>query len=89
MRRLNSLPTREAGFIEPMECLAVTKLPSGSEWVYEIKLDGYRAVAINSSGKMSLYSRKRRSFNRQYLHIFESLHDTTEGYGRGWRNRRS
>jgi len=39
MRSLNSLPSREAGFIEPMECLAVTKLPEGLEWVYEIKLD--------------------------------------------------
>jgi ATP-dependent DNA ligase len=39
-------PQREATFVEPMECLAVTKLPSGPEWVYEIKLDGYRALAI-------------------------------------------
>jgi hypothetical protein len=27
-----------------MECLAVPKIPNGSEWVYEIKLDGYRAL---------------------------------------------
>lgn len=36
MRSLRSLPSREAGFIEPMECLAVTKLPDGPGWVYEI-----------------------------------------------------
>ena len=75
MRNLHSLPTREAGFVEPMECLAIAKLPDGPEWVYEIKLDGYRAVAIKSNGKLSLYSRKRKSFNRQYPHIFESLRD--------------
>ena len=59
MRSLRSLPSREAGFIEPMECLAVAKPPDGPEWVYEIKLDGYRALAINANGKPSLYSRVR------------------------------
>lgn len=75
MRSLRSLPSREAGFIEPMECLAVTKLPDGPEWVYEIKLDGYRALAINANGKLSLYSRKRKSFSRQYQHVFDALGD--------------
>ena len=42
MQNLDSLSRREAGFIEPMECLAVTKLPEGPDWTYEIKLDGYR-----------------------------------------------
>jgi bifunctional non-homologous end joining protein LigD len=58
-----------------MECLAVSKLPSGPDWVYEIKLDGYRALAINANGKLSLYSRRRKSFNRQYQHVLEALRD--------------
>jgi bifunctional non-homologous end joining protein LigD len=58
-----------------MECLAVTKLPDGLEWVYEIKLDGYRAQAINANGKLSLYSRNRKSFNRQYPSVVDGLHD--------------
>ena len=32
-------------FIEPMECEPVAQLRDGPHWVYEIKLDGYRAVA--------------------------------------------
>ena len=75
MRSLRFLTNREAGFVEPMECLAVTKLPDGPDWVYEIKLDGYRALAINSNGKLSLYSRNRQSFNRQYRHLFDALHE--------------
>ena len=61
-----------------MECLAVTKLPEGSGWLYEVKLDGYRAVAINSKGKLSLYSRKRKPFQRQYPYIIEALSDLPE-----------
>ena len=75
MRSLDSLPSQEAGFVEPMECLAVAKLPDGPEFVYEIKFDGYRALAINANGKISLYSRRRKSFNHQYQHIFDALRD--------------
>jgi hypothetical protein len=72
MRSLRSLPGHEAAFIEPMECLAVPKLPDGPGWVYEIKLDGYRALAFNSDRKLGL-SRKRKGFHRQYVHIFDAL----------------
>ena len=33
---------------------------------HAVALDGYRALAIKTNGKLSLYSRKRKSFNRQY-----------------------
>jgi bifunctional non-homologous end joining protein LigD len=71
----SSQPRRKVAFIEPMECLAVTKLPVGPEWVYEIKLDGYRAVAIKSDGKLNLISRRRNSFNSQYPLVLEALAD--------------
>src|SRR6516225_5507237 len=74
-RRLNSLPRGSATFKEPMECLAVPKLPNGSQWVYQIKLDGYRAIAVKSSGKLNLFSRRRNPFNRQYSLVLEALAD--------------
>ena len=46
--RLDSLPKTEASFVEPMECLSVSKLPAGLEWLWEIKFDGYRALAVES-----------------------------------------
>jgi ATP-dependent DNA ligase len=70
-----SLPKRKAGFIEPMECAAVTKLLDGPGWVYEIRLDGYRAIAVKSEGKLNLFSRRRNSFNTQYPLVFEALAD--------------
>ena len=42
------LPKRKAEFIEPTECAPVTKPLDGPGWFYEIKLDGYRAIAVKS-----------------------------------------
>jgi bifunctional non-homologous end joining protein LigD len=61
-----------------MECLAVPKVPEGSEWVYEIKLDDYRALGIKSDGGVWLQSRRNNSFNRHYPLIVEALGDLPE-----------
>ena len=61
--------------MEPMDCLAVSKLPDGSQWVYETKLDGNRAIAVKLDGKLNLLSRRRNSFNRQYPLVLEALAD--------------
>jgi DNA ligase D-like protein (predicted ligase) len=68
-----SLPNRTASFIEPMECLAVAKLPEGAGWIFEIKLDGYRATAVKTAAGVSLFSRRGKSFNRQYPYLVEGL----------------
>ena len=59
--RLQSLPKRKADFIEPMDRAPVPNLPDGSNWAYEIKLDGYRAVAVESDRGVDLFSRRHKS----------------------------
>jgi bifunctional non-homologous end joining protein LigD len=44
-----------------MELLAVARLPEGPEWSYEVKLDGYRAQAINGA-HLRLLSRRGKDF---------------------------
>jgi bifunctional non-homologous end joining protein LigD len=59
-----ALPEKPAAFIEPMQCRPVDKLPEGDGWLYEIKLDGYRCIAVKAGGQVRLYSRNRRAVRR-------------------------
>ena len=43
------------------------------EWLFEVKWDGYRAVAEISEGNVSLYSRNLLSLNEKFFPVVESL----------------
>jgi bifunctional non-homologous end joining protein LigD len=48
-------------------------LPAGEAWVYELKLDGFRAEAIKSGGRIQLRSRNDKDFNAKYSAIVQAL----------------
>ena len=53
----------------------MAKLPEGPQWVYEIKLDGYRAEAVRSSDGIAFYSRNGKALGRKFPYIVEALND--------------
>ena len=63
----------KARFIEPMLLQRTERLPEGSDWLYELKLDGYRALAIKAGGKLRFRSRNDNDFSVRYPSIANAL----------------
>src|SRR6185295_1597654 len=63
----------KARFTNPMLLLRTYRLPEGATWQYEIKLDGYRAIAFKFAGSVQLRSRNDKDFGGKYLAIVEAL----------------
>src|SRR5215471_6330245 len=63
----------KARFVEPMLLRATEQLTDGPQFAYELKLDGFRAQAIKSGGKVQLRSRNNKDFNRKYPAIVTAL----------------
>lgn len=65
--------TGEITHFKPMLATLIEKPFDSNEWVFEIKWDGYRAVAEIQKDNVMLYSRNDLNFNSQFPEIAESL----------------
>ena len=64
----------KARFIEPMLLLRTDTLPDDRQrWTYQLKLDGYRAVAFKSKDKVYLRSRNDNDFSGRYPAVVAGL----------------
>jgi bifunctional non-homologous end joining protein LigD len=57
----------------PMLASLVDAPPDGDDWVFEIKWDGYRAIAYVDNGVVELRSRNNKSFNEKFYPIHQEL----------------
>jgi ATP-dependent DNA ligase len=65
--------TLSAGFIAPCLPTKTDKLPSGSQWLHEIKHDGFRVIARKDGPRVRLYSRPGNDLTRRFPLIVETL----------------
>ena len=56
-----------------MLLLRTDALPAGDQWLYELKLDGYRAIAFRRGRELHLRSRNNNDFNARYPGVLEGL----------------
>ncbi|MBN9657079.1 MAG: non-homologous end-joining DNA ligase [Acidobacteria bacterium] len=63
----------KAHFVEPMLLLRKEQLPDDPNWLLELKLDGYRALAFKTGGRVHLRSRNDNDFNGHYPGIVQAL----------------
>jgi DNA ligase D-like protein (predicted ligase) len=63
----------KAAFISPMLLLSADALPDDPRWEYQLKLDGYRAIAFKTGGRLHLRSRNNKDFSTSYPAVIGGL----------------
>jgi len=64
----------KARFIPPMLLLSTDRLPDEpAKWEYQLKLDGYRAIAFKTGGRIHLRSRNDNDFATRYPAVVRGL----------------
>jgi bifunctional non-homologous end joining protein LigD len=66
-------PDKEPDFIPPQLALLGDHVPSGKDWVHEIKFDGYRIQAHVQNKKVHLLTRKGLDWTEKYQSIADDL----------------
>jgi bifunctional non-homologous end joining protein LigD len=59
--------------VKPMLATLVDKPFDDPDWIFEIKWDGYRAIAIMNGKIVSLQSRNDKSFNEKFYPLYNAL----------------
>jgi len=59
-------------FVEPMQAKAAESVPPG-DWLYEIKFDGFRAIALRGSSEARLLSRNKIDLGGKFPEVMESI----------------
>jgi bifunctional non-homologous end joining protein LigD len=64
---------RPVGFIEPCIPTRASKPPVGSQWIHEIKHDGYRLMARKRDGRVRLFTRRGFDWTERYPLICKAV----------------
>ncbi|HXO38146.1 MAG TPA: DNA ligase D [Candidatus Acidoferrum sp.] len=59
--------------LEPMLATLGNSVPSGTDWLYEVKWDGYRALCFIEGGKVRMLSRRGNKIEKQFATVAGAL----------------
>src|SRR5205823_14000701 len=70
---IRSLPSAKPRFVEPMKARLVDEPPTHGDWLYELKFDGIRAIAVKKENKISLISRNGNKLDTRFPEIAKAV----------------
>ena len=70
---LKKLPSAKPRFVEPMKARLVDEPPTHGDWLYELKFDGIRAIAVKDANRVSLISRNGNKLDTRFPEIRDAV----------------
>jgi bifunctional non-homologous end joining protein LigD len=61
--------------VQPMLATSIEEPFDDEEWIYELKLDGYRIISFIKDGKVKLQSRGNQNYTTRYSLVVEALEE--------------
>src|SRR5436189_256281 len=72
----NAVDTKKVSFpktVQPMLATLADEPPGEPGWMYEVKWDGYRAIALMNKERVNLISRNNKSFDEKFYPVHTAL----------------
>jgi bifunctional non-homologous end joining protein LigD len=66
-------PAPLPGFVEPMKARLVARPPRSGDWIYEIKFDGFRALALRGGAEARLLSRNEKDLGAKFPDVLAAV----------------
>jgi bifunctional non-homologous end joining protein LigD len=65
--------SKPAGFILPCQPALADRPPAGSNWLHEIKFDGYRLIARKDGDRVRLWARTTSDYTHAFARVREAV----------------
>ncbi len=72
MKANSAISARLREFVEPMQAKLVDSMRPG-DWIYEIKFDGYRALALRGGSETRVLSRNQKDLGSKFTEVVDSI----------------
>ena len=60
-------------FVEPMKAAVAARPPDNGLWLYEVKFDGFRVLAIKNGQDVELWSRNQKPLNERFPAVVKAV----------------
>ena len=67
------MATRRLKFVEPMKAMVAPAPPYNKLWLYEVKFDGFRVLAIKNGRNVELWSRNKKRLDERFPEVVKAV----------------